>query len=157
MPFDLSQPDLDVWEKTFLPTISSRNTNTESLRTLGVLYSPRFLEDGTTEFQRVNCSVKDHELLFSPQEECSNYLRNTPDNSRTLSKPSTLGSMARQQNLDHSDEEMTDENTCEEWPQTRLTLGDFPRRMESGNSHRNTSRLASAIRKIGRLFRISFR
>lgn len=157
MPFDLSQPDLDVWEKTFLPTSLLTKSDTESSKTLGVLYSPRFLEDGTTEFQRLNCSVKETELLFSHPEECTNYLHSTTDTQKMESKPTTLASMVQRLNQDLSTVEMKDVNISDAWQQILSYSEDTPSETDSGDLPTTSSKLASAIRRTISSFLIWFK
>ena len=151
--FELPPPDLGVWEKTLLPTTSSRITrlpNGSLARTFSVR---RCLEDGDmeslekslNEIQRLQT-----ESLSSQWEEYLSSLQTTQTSSLgTPSQSSTSVSTEQLQKLEPVSAETPDESTSVEWLQTQLTSDTSRTETGSGNSNRVTSWIVSTIKRVG--------
>lgn len=150
----LQRPDLSVWEKTLLPTTSSRILPFQSGKDEEILSVVRYSETGDTEFRVTRLpdgTTGIIELSSSPSEESWNSLHGTPTSSlATLCPYSTSVLMEQPQKLAHILEGMTDESTSDEWQLTQSTSASFQARMVSGSLHRIIFSLASTIATIGR-------
>lgn len=149
----LPRPDLSVWERTYLPTTSSRIKALPNGRSEAISCVLRPSEDGDMEFLEKN-SFAVHPALTesssSPSEgSLSSWLDMLTLSQETLCPYSISVLMESPQSLVLSDEEMDDESTSDEWQPTRSTSDTSPRRTVSGSLRRITSWIASTIRRTG--------
>ena len=149
----LQPPDLSVWERTYLPTTSSRIEHLLNGKREGISSVPRLSEAGGTVFLVTNWSdlhPKRIELSYSQLEESWSSWGDMPTLSQeTLCPYSTLVLTESPQSIVLTDEETNDESTSDEWRRTRLTSGTSLRRMVSGSLRRITSWIASIIQRTG--------
>ena len=150
----LQRPDLSVWEKTLLPTTSSRILPFQSGKDEEILSVVRSSETGDTEFRVTRLpdgTTGIIELSSSPSEESWNSLHDTPTSSlETLCPYSISVLMEQPPSLEHILEGTTDENTSDEWPPTRSTSASSQMRTGFGSLLRTISSLASTIATTGR-------
>lgn len=150
----LQRPDLSVWERTLLPTTSSRIVHLRSGKDEEILSVVRSSETGDTEFRVTRLpdgTTGLIELSSSPSGESWNSLRDTPtSSSETLCPYSTSVLMEQPQSLAHILEETTDGSTSDEWLPTQSTSESSQARMVSGSLHQIIFSLASTIATIGR-------
>lgn len=150
----LQRPDLSVWERTYLPTTSSRILPLQSGKDEEILSVVRSSETGDTEFRVTRLpdgTTGLIELSSSPLGESWNSLRDTLTSSlETLCPYSTSVLMEQPQSLAHILEGTTDENTSDEWQPTPSTSASSQVRTVSGSLHQIIFSLASTIATIGR-------
>lgn len=150
----LQRPDLSVWERTLLPTTSSRIVPLQSGNSEEILSVVRSSETGDTEFRVTRLpdgTTGLIELSSSPSEESWNSFRYTPTSSLEMLCPySTSVLMEQPQSLAHILEETTDGSTSDEWLPTQSTSESSQARMVSGSLHQIIFSLASTIATIGR-------
>jgi len=148
----LQRPDLSVWERTYLPTTSSRivplkNGNEEEI--LSVLRSS---EAGDTEFRVTRLPGGETaliELSSSHPEESWNSYHDTQKSSPPMRCPSyTSEWMGLRGNLALAVEGIHDENTSDEWPQIPSISDTTLKRLAFGSSPQITSWIASTIHRI---------
>ena len=153
MQYALQPPDLSVWEKTFLPTTSSRIKHLLNGKDGEISSASRHSEDGGMVYLERNLFAVHPDLTessSSPSEESwSSWQDTKTSSSETLCPYSTWVLMEQPEKLAHLLEETTDESTSDEWQQTRSTSGTSLVRMVSGSLRRITSWIASAIRRTG--------
>ena len=153
MPYELPQPDLSVWEKTFLPTTSSKIKALLNGKYGATSFASRPSEDGGMVYLERNLFAVHPdltELSSSQSEESWNSWGDTKTSSlETLCPYSTWVLMEQPEKLAHLLEETTDESTSDEWQQTRLTSGTSLARMVCGSLRRIISWIVSAIRRTG--------
>ena len=151
MQYELPPRALDVWERTLLPTTSSRIVPLQNGKDEEILSVVRSSETGDTEFRVTRLpdgTTGLIELSSSPPEESWNSLRDTPTSSlETLCPYSTSVLMEQPQKLAHILEGMTDESTSDEWQPTRSTSASSQARMGFGSLLRTIFSLASTIRR----------
>ena len=154
MQYELPRPDLSVWERTYLPTTSSKikallNGNSEE-----ILSVVRSSEIGDTEFHVMilpDGTTGLIELSSSPSEVSWNSLRDTPTSSlETLCPYSISVLMEQPQKLEHILEETTDESTSDEWQPTRSTSASSQARTGFGSLLQTIFSLVSTIATTGR-------
>ena len=149
----LQRPDLGVWERTYLPTTSSRIKHLLNGRREAISCVLRPSEDGDTVFLETNWSdlhLNQTESSSSPSEgSWSSWLDMLTLSQETLCPYSISVLMASPQSLVLSDEEMDDESTSAEWPPIRSTSDTSPRRTVSGSLRRIISWIVSTIRRTG--------
>ena len=149
----LQPPDLSVWEKTYLPTTSSKIKALLNGKPGVTSFVSRPSEDGDMEFLEKNLFAVHPTLTgssYSRLEEYWSSWLDMPTLSReTLCPYSILVLMESPQSLALSDEETDEESTSDEWRRTRSTSGISPRRTVSGSLRRITSWIASIIRRTG--------
>lgn len=149
----LQPPDLSVWERTYLPTTSSRIKHLLNGKREGISSAPRLSEAGGTAFLATNWSdlhPAPTESSSSPSEESwSSWLDMLTLSRETLCPYSILVLMESPQSLALSDEETDEESTSDEWRRTRSTSGISLRRMVSGSLRRITSWIVSIIHRTG--------
>lgn len=154
MRYELPPHALDVWERTYLPTTSSRIVPLQSGKDEEILSVVRSSETGDTEFRVTRLSDGTTgliELSSSPSEESWNSLRDTPTSSlETLCPYSTSVLMEQPQKLAHILEGMTDESTSDEWQPTRSTSASSQARTGFGSLLRTIFSLVSTIATTGR-------
>lgn len=148
----LQRPDLSVWERTLLPTTSSRivplkNGNEEEI--LSVLRSS---ETGGTGYHVTRLPGGETALIglssSHPEVSWSSY-HDTQISSRPMRCPSyTSEWMGLRGNLALAVEGIHDENTSDEWPQIPSISDTTLKRLAFGSSPQITSWIASTIRRI---------
>ena len=149
----LQPPDLSVWERTYLPTTSSKIKALPSGKNEATSSVLRPSEDGDMAFLEKN-SFAVHPALTesssSPSEgSWSSWLDMLTLSQETLCPYSISVLMESPQSLVLSEEEMDDESTSGEWQRTRSTSDTSLKRMVSGSLRRITSWIASVIRRTG--------
>ena len=153
MPFELPQPDLSVWERTYLPTTSSKIKALLNGKYGATSSVSRPSEDGGMVYLERNLFAVHPDLTessFSPSEESwSSWGDTKTSSSETLCPYSTWVLMEQPEKLAHLLEETTDESTSDEWQQTQSTSGTSLVRMVFGSLRRITSWIVSAIRRTG--------
>lgn len=154
MQYELPPHALDVWERTYLPTTSSRIVPLRSGNSEEILSVVRSSETGDTEFRVTRLpdgTTGLIELSSSPLEESWNSLRDTPTSSlETLCPYSISVLMEQPQKLAHILEETTDESTSDEWRPTRSTSASSQARTGFGSLLQTIFSLVSTIATTGR-------
>lgn len=149
MQYELPQRALDVWEKTLLPTTSSRMVPLQSGKDEEILSVVRSSETGDTEFRVTRLpdgTTGLIELSSSHPEGSWNSLRDTPTSSlETLCPYSTSVLMEQPERLAHIHEETTDGSICAEWLPTRSTSASSQARTGFGSLLRTIFSLVSTI------------
>lgn len=144
--------DLSVWERTLLPTTSSRIVPLQSGNSEEILSVVRSSETGDTEFRVTRLpdgTTGLIELSSSHPEVSWSSLRDMRKSSPPMRCPSyTSGWMGLRGNLALAVEGIHDENTSDEWPQIPSISDTTLKRMVSGSSPQITSWIASTIRRI---------
>ena len=150
----LQRPDLSVWERTYLPTTSSKIKALLNGKYGATSFASRPSEAGGMVFLETNWSDLHPgrtDASSSHREESWNSLRGTPTSSlETLCPYSISVLMEQPQKLAHILEETTDESTSDEWQQTRLTSASSQARTGFGSLLRNIFSLVSTIATTGR-------
>lgn len=150
----LQRPDLSVWERTYLPTTSSKIKALLNGKYGATSFASRPSEAGGTGYHVTRLPGGETaliELSSSPSMVSWNSLRDTPTSSlETLCQYSTSVLMEQPQSLAHILEETTDGSTSDEWLPTQSTSESSQARMESGSLHQIIFSLASTIATIGR-------
>ena len=148
----LQPPDLSVWERTLLPTTSSRIVPLQSGNDEEILSVVRSSETGDTEFRVTRLpdgTTALIELSSSHQEVSWSSYHDMRKSSPPMRCPSyTSGWMGLRGNLALAVEGIHDENTSDEWPQIPSISDTTLKRMVSGSSPQTTSWIASTIRRI---------
>lgn len=152
MQYELPRPDLSVWERTYLPTISSKTkallngkcgvtSSASRLSEAGDMgYHVTRLPDGTTALIGLSSS--------RPEVSWSSY-HGTQKSSPPMRCPSyTSEWMGLRGNLALAREETPDENTSDEWPRIPSISDTILKRLACGNSPQISSWIASTIRRI---------
>lgn len=143
---------LDVWERTLLPTTSSRIVPLQSGKDEEILSVVRSSEAGDTEFRVTRLpdgTTGLIELSSSRPEVSWNSYHDTQKSSPPMRCPSyTSGWMGLRGSLALAVEGIHDENTSDEWPQIPSISDTTLKRMVSGSSPQITSWIASTIRRI---------
>ena len=152
MQYELPPHALDVWERTLLPTTSSRIKRSLNGKPGEISFASRLSEVGGTGYHVTRLPGGETaiiELSSSPSEESWNSLRDTPTSSlETLCPYSISVLMEQPQRLARILEETTDESTSDEWQQTRSTSASSQARTGFGSSPQISSWIASTIRRI---------
>ena len=150
----LQRPDLSVWERTYLPTTSSKIKALLNGKYGVTSCVSRPSEAGDTEFRVTRLpdgTTGLIELSSSPSEESWNSLRDTPTSSlETLCPYSISVLMEQPQKLEHILEGTTDESTSDEWQPTRSTSANSQVRTGFGSLLRTIFSLVSTIATTGR-------
>lgn len=148
----LQRPDLSVWERTLLPTTSSRILPLQSGKDEEILSVVRSSETGDTEFRVTRLpdgTTGLIELSSSHPEELWSSYHDTQISSPPMRCPSyTSEWMGLRGNLALAVEGIHDENTSDEWPRIPSISDTTLKRMASGSSPQITSWIASTIRRI---------
>lgn len=152
MQYELPPHALDVWERTLLPTTSSRMVPLQSGKDEEILSVVRSSETGDTEFRVTRLPDGTTGLIelssSHPEVSWSSY-HDTQRSSRPMRCPSyTSGWMGLRGSLALAVEGIHDENTSDEWPQIPSISDTTLKRMVSGSSPQITSWIASTIRRI---------
>lgn len=147
----LQRPDLSVWERTYLPTTSSKIKALLNGKYGVTSFASRPSEAGGMVFLETNWSdlhPRRTAALSSHQEELwSSWQSTQTSSSETLCPYSTSVLMEQPERLAHIHEETTDGSICAEWLQTPLISDTTLGRMVSGSLHRIASWIASTIRR----------
>lgn len=148
----LQRPDLSVWERTYLPTTSSRIVPLQSGKDEEILSVVRSSEAGDTEFRVTRLPDETTGLIelssSRPEVSWSSY-HDTQKSSPPMRCPSyTSEWMGLRGNLALASEEILDENTSDEWPQIPSISDTTLKRLVFGNSPQISSWIASTIRRI---------
>lgn len=152
MQYELPQHALDVWEKTLLPTTSSRIVPLQSGKDEEILSVVRSSEAGDTEFRVTRLpdgTTGLIELSSSRPEVSWNSYHDIQKSSPLMRCPSyTSGWMGLRGSLALAREEILDENTSDEWPQIPSISDATLKRLVCGSSPQISSWIASTIRRI---------
>lgn len=148
----LQQPDLSVWERTLLPTTSSRIKHSQSGKDEEILSVVRSSETGDTEFRVTRLPDGTTGLIelssSHPEVSWSSY-HDTQKSSPPMRCPSyTSEWMGLRGNLALAVEGIPDESTSDEWPQIPSISDTTLKRLVFGNSPQISSWIASTIRRI---------
>lgn len=148
----LQRPDLSVWERTYLPTTSSRMVSLQSGKDEEILSVVRSSEAGDTEFRVTRLPGGETALieLSSSRPEVSwNSYHDTQTLSQPMRCPSyTLASTEQREKPEPASEETPDESTSDEWPQIPSISDTTLKKLVFGNSPQISSWIASTIRRI---------
>lgn len=152
MPYELPRPDLSVWERTYLPTTSSKikallngkygvtSCASKPSEAGGTGYHVTRLPGGETALIELSSS--------RPEVSWSSY-HDTQKSSRPMRCPSyTSEWMGLRGNLALVSEVTPDESTSDEWPQIPSISDTTLKRLVFGNSPQISSWIASTIRRI---------
>ena len=147
----LQRPDLSVWERTYLPTTSSKIKALLNGKYGATSFASRPSEVGDTGYHVTRLPGGETALIglsSSRQEVSWNSYHDTQKSSPPMRCPSyTSGWMGLRGSLALASEEIPDESTSDEWPQipsiSDTTLG----RMVFGSLRRIISWIASTIRR----------
>lgn len=152
MRYELPPHALDVWERTLLPTTSSRIVPLQSGKDEEILSVVRSSETGDTEFRVTRLpdgTTGLIELSSSPSEVSWNSYHDTQKSSPPMRCPSyTSEWMGLRGNLALVSEVTPDESTSDEWPQIPSISDTILKRLVFGNSPQISSWIASTIRRI---------
>lgn len=148
----LQRPDLSVWERTMLPTTSSRILPLQSGKDEEILSAVRSSEAGATGYHVMRLPGGETtliELSSSHPEVSWNSYHDTQKSSRPMRCPSyTSEWMGLRGNLALVSEVTPDESTSDEWPQIPSISDTILKRLVFGNSPQISSWIASTIRRI---------
>lgn len=152
MQYELPRPDLSVWERTYLPTTSSRIVPLTSGNSEEILSVVRSSEAGATGYHATRLPGGETALIglssSHPEVSWSSY-HDTQISSRPMRCPSyTSEWMGLRGNLALAVEGIHDENTSDEWPQIPSISDTTLKRLAFGSSPQITSWIASTIRRI---------
>lgn len=151
MQYELPRPDLSVWERTYLPTTSSKikallngkygvtSFASKPSEVGGMGYHVTRLPGGETTLI---------ELSSSHPEVSWNSYHDTQTLSQPMRYPSyTLASMGQLEKPEPASEEILDENTLDAWRRILSTFGTTLGKMVSGSSPQILSWAVSTIRR----------
>lgn len=151
MQYELPRPDLSVWERTYLPTTSSKIKALLNGKYGVTSFASRPSEVGGTGYHVTRLPGGETALieLSSSRPEVSwNSYHDTQKSSQPMHCPSyTLVSTEQRVNLALVSEVTPDESTSDEWPQIPSTSDTTLGRMAFGSLRRITSWIASTIRR----------
>lgn len=147
----LQRPDLSVWERTLLPTISSRIRHSQNGRPGEISSASRLFEAGAMEYHVTRLPGEETaiiELSSSHPEVSWNSYHDIQRSSPPMRCPSYIsGSTEQRGNHEPASEETLDESTLDAWRRT-LSISDTSLgRMASGSLRRIISWIASTIRR----------
>lgn len=152
MQYELPRPDLSVWERTYLPTTSSKIKALLNGKYGVTSFASRPSEVGGMAFLETNWSdLHPRRTAASsshPEESWSSWQSTQTSSSETLCPYSTSVLMERPERLAHIHEETIDGSICAEWPPTPSISDTTLRRMVFGSLRRIISWIASTIRRI---------
>lgn len=152
MQYELPPHALDVWERTLLPTTSSRIVPLRSGKDEEILSVVRSSETGDTEYRVTRLPDGTTGLIelssSHPEVSWSSY-HDMRKSSPPMRCPSyTSGWMGLRGSLALAVEGIHDGNISDEWPQIPSISDTTLKRMASGSSPQITSWIASTIRRI---------
>jgi len=147
----LQPPDLSVWERTYLPTTSSKIKALLNGKYGVTSFASKPSEAGATGYHVTRLPGGETTLigLSSSHPEVSwNSYHDTQKSSPPMRCPSyTSESTEPQEKLEHASEEILDENTLDAWRRTLSIFGTSLGRMVSGSSPQIISWIVSTIRR----------
>lgn len=151
MQYELPPHALDVWERTYLPTTSSKIKALLNGKYGVTSCASRPSEDGATGYHVTRLPGGETALieLSSSRPEVSwNSYHDIQKSSPPMRCPSyTSGSTEQPEKLEHASEEIPDESTSDEWPPIPSISGTTLGRMGFGSLRRIISWIASTIRR----------
>lgn len=152
MQYELPQPDLSVWERTYLPTTSSKIKALLNGKYGENSFAPRPSEVGGTGYHVTRLPGGETALIelssSRPEVSWSSY-HDTQKSSPPMRCPSyTSGWMGLRGNLALAVEGIPEESTSDEWPQIPSISDTTLEKMVSGSSPQISSWIASTIRRI---------
>ena len=152
MQYELPRPDLSVWERTYLPTTSSKIKALLNGKYGETSFASRPSEAGGTGYHVTRLPGGETAIIelssSRPEASWSSY-HDTQISSPPMRCPSyTSEWMGLQGNLALAVEGIHDENTSDEWPRIPLISDTTLKRIASGSSPQITSWIASTIRRI---------
>ena len=152
MQYELPPHALDVWERTLLPTTSSRIKYSQSGRPGETSFVSRPSEAGDTGYHVTRLPGGKTALIglssSRPEVSWSSY-HDTQMSSPPMRCPSyTSEWMGLRGNLALAVEGIHDENTSDEWPQIPSISDTTLKRLVFGNSPQISSWIVSTIRRI---------
>lgn len=151
MQYELPPHALDVWERTYLPTTSSKIKALLNGKYGVTSCASRPSEDGATGYHVTRLPGGETALieLSSSRPEVSwNSYHDTQTLSQPMRCPSyTSESMAQPEKHEPASEEILDESILDAWRRTLSTFGIFLGKMASGSSPQILSWIVSTIRR----------
>ena len=152
MRYELPRHDLSVWERTYLPTTSSKIKALLNGKYGVTSFASRPSEAGATGYHVTRLPGGETALigLSSSRPEVSwNSYHDTQMSSPPMRCPSyTLASTEQLEKLEPASEEILDESTLDAWRRTLSISGTTLEKMVSGSLRQITSWIASTIRRI---------
>lgn len=147
----LQRPDLSVWERTYLPTTSSKIKALLNGKYGVTSFASRPSEVGATGYHVTRLPGGETAIIglsSSPREVSWNSYHDT----QTLSQPThcpsyTLASTGQLEKPEPASEEILDESTLDAWRRTLLIFGTSLGKMASGSSPQILSWIVSTIRR----------
>ena len=147
----LQRPDLSVWERTYLPTTSSKIKALLNGKYGVTSFASKPSEVGGTVFLETNWSdlhpIRTAVSSSHPEESWSSWQSTQTSSSETLCPYSTSVLMEQPERLAHIHEETTDGSICAEWLPTPSISDTTLGRMVFGSLRRIISWIASTIRR----------
>lgn len=148
----LQRPDLSVWERTYLPTTSSKIKALLNGKYVVTSCASKPSEAGGTGYHVTRLPGGETALIglssSHPEVSWSSY-HDTQISSRPMRCPSyTLASTEQPEKLEPASEEILDESIFGEWLPTPSISDTTLGRMVFGNSPQISSWIASTIRRI---------
>ena len=152
MQYELPRPDLSVWERTYLPTTSSRIKALLNGKYGVTSFASRPSEDGGTGYHVTRLPGGETAIIelssSRPEVSWSSY-HDTQISSPPMRCPSyTSEWMGLRGNLALVSEVTPDESTSDEWPRIPSISDTILKRLVFGNSPQISSWIASTIRRI---------
>lgn len=152
MQYELQRPDLSVWERTYLPTTSSKIKALLNGKYGVTSFVSRPSEAGGTGYHVTRLPGGETALIglssSHPEVSWSSY-HDTQKSSPPMRCPSyTSEWMGLRGNLALASEVTPDESTSDEWPQIPSISDTILKRLVFGNSPQISSWIASTIRRI---------
>lgn len=152
MQYELPRHALDVWERTLLPTTSSRILPLQSGKDEEILSVVRSSEAGATGYHVTRLPGGETALIelssSHPEVSWSSY-HDMQRSSPPMRCPSyTSGLMGLRGSLALAREEILDESTSDEWQQIPSISDTTLEKMVSGSLPQISSWIASTIRRI---------
>lgn len=147
----LQRPDLSVWERTYLPTTSSKIKALLNGKYGVTSFASRPSEVGDTGYHVTRLPGGETALIglssSHPEASWSSY-HDTQKSSRPMRCPSYISeSTEPPEKLEPASEEILDENTLDAWRRILSTFGTTLGKMVSGSSPQIISWIVSTIRR----------
>ena len=151
MQYELPPHALDVWERTLLPTTSSRIKHSQSGRPGVTSFASRPSEAGGTGYHVTRLPGGETAIIelssSRPEVSWSSY-HDTQMSSPPMRCPSyTLASTEQPEKHEPASEEILDESTLDAWRRTLSIFGTSLGKMASGSSPQIISWIVSTIRR----------
>ena len=151
MQYELPPHALDVWERTYLPTTSSKIKALLNGKYGATSFASKPSEVGATGYHVTRLPGGETaliELSSSHPEVSWNSYHDTPTLSQPMRCPSyTLASTGQLEKPEPASEEILDENTLDAWRRILSTFGTTLGKMASGSSPQILSWIVSTIRR----------